>query len=180
MYNRGDYCKAHIFNPTENVVFPHVQGHLGKKVGKVVSVKNGKALLSCKLNKGDAVKFISNNTETGTALISESGNATTYLGKAFPSSEVRLTTDKQLIDEVTRISDEEALNMTKRLSKELGLGVGISSGANFLASVLSGYSDVVTIFADDNKKYLSTDLTKEKDKKNYISDKIEFLSLEVL
>ena len=87
--------------------------------------------------------------------------------------------DKSLIDEVITISDEEAINMTKRLSKELGLGVGISSGANFLASILSGYDNVVTIFADDNKKYLSTNLTKE-DNKNYLSNKIEFLSLEVL
>ena len=88
--------------------------------------------------------------------------------------------DKNLIDEVINVSDDEAINITKRLSKELGLGIGISSGANFLASVLSNYHDVVTIFADDNKKYLSTDLTKEKNKKDYISDKIEFIDLEVL
>lgn len=48
--------------------------------------------------------------------------------------------------------------MTQKLCKELALGVGISSGANFLASVLTD-KNRVTIFADDNKKYLSTALT---------------------
>jgi len=88
--------------------------------------------------------------------------------------------EKSLIDEFITISDEEAINMTKRLAKELGLGVGISSGANFLASILSGYNNVVTIFADDLKKYLTTDLIKEKDNIEYISDKIEFIHMEAI
>ena len=40
-----------------------------------------------------------------------------------------------------------------------GLGVGISSGANFLGAVLTNTVEnrtVATVFADDNKKYLST------------------------
>ena len=48
--------------------------------------------------------------------------------------------------------------MSQNLAKN-GFGVGISSGANFMASVLYAYKhkcDVVTIFADDNKKYFST------------------------
>lgn len=39
--------------------------------------------------------------------------------------------DISLIDKVITISDREALNMTNRLIWELGLGIGISSGANF-------------------------------------------------
>ena len=53
--------------------------------------------------------------------------------------------------------------MAKKLSEELGLGVGISSGANFIGCVIEGKdetSPLVTVFADDNKKYLSTDLGK--------------------
>lgn len=88
--------------------------------------------------------------------------------------------DITLIDKVITISDEEAINMTKRLASELGLGVGISSGANFLASVLSEEDNVVTIFPDDIKKYLSTDLTIEKEFKNYISNKVKFINVEVL
>ena len=40
---------------------------------------------------------------------------------------------------------------------------------------------IVTVFADDNKKYLSTDLTKEIDNnKNFVSNKIELLNYEVI
>lgn len=87
--------------------------------------------------------------------------------------------DKNLIDEVITIDDNEAINMARRLSKELGLGVGISSGANFLASVLSLKDNVVTIFADDSKKYLTTDLTSDQNS-NFISDQIKLLNIEVL
>ena len=60
-----------------------------------------------------------------------------------------------------------------------GLGVGISSGANLIAAVLSDGDDVVTVFADDFKKYLSTDLIKDiNEDKKLISNKIEILSIE--
>ena len=88
--------------------------------------------------------------------------------------------DKKMIDKIITISDDEAINMTKRLATELGLGVGISSGANFLASVLTEEENVVTIFADDIKKYLTTDLVLEKEDKEYISDKIKFINMEVI
>lgn len=89
--------------------------------------------------------------------------------------------DKNLIDDVILINDDDAINMSKVLAKNLGLGVGISSGANFLASVLSGYSNVVTVFPDDFKKYLSTDLAKENtNDMNLLSNKIVITNLEVL
>lgn len=90
--------------------------------------------------------------------------------------------DKTKIDEIILINDDDAINMSKRLSKELGLGVGISSGANFLGSVLLNdglESSVVTVFADDNKKYLSTDLSKDIDNnKDFISNQIELINYE--
>ena len=71
--------------------------------------------------------------------------------------------------------------MSRILSRKFGLGVGISSGANLLAAVMSGNNNdnIVTIFADDQKKYLSTDLRKKINKnKNLISNNIEILSIE--
>ena len=87
--------------------------------------------------------------------------------------------DKSIIDEVITIDDEDAINMARILAKKYGLGVGISSGANLIASVLTNKDNVVTIFADDFKKYLTTDLIKEisKDKK-LISNNIEIISIE--
>lgn len=64
--------------------------------------------------------------------------------------------------EVVSVDDIDSVIMAQRLSNELGLGVGISSGANFLGSVIAGNrlgsnAVITTVFADDNKKYLSTD-----------------------
>ena len=92
--------------------------------------------------------------------------------------------DKSMLDEIILVNDDDAVNMSRRLAKELGLGVGISSGANFIAGVL--YQEkvskpVVTVFPDDNKKYLSTDLSKEIDNnENFVSNKIELLDYEVV
>lgn len=92
--------------------------------------------------------------------------------------------DKNLIDEIITIDDEDAINMSKILAKNFGLGVGISSGANLLASILTAKDNdnVVTIFADDFKKYLTTDLIKEinNNNNNLISNQIEILSIKAL
>lgn len=87
--------------------------------------------------------------------------------------------DRKLIDSIISINDEDAINMARLLAKKFGLGVGISSGANFLGCVLSGYDNASTVFTDDMKKYLSTDLTKEIDsKEDMISNKITLISME--
>lgn len=92
--------------------------------------------------------------------------------------------DKNMLDEVIMVNDEDAINMSRLLAKKLGLGVGISSGANVIASILYQEKEnkpVVTVFADDNKKYLSTDLSKEIDENlEYISNKVELLGYEVI
>ena len=61
--------------------------------------------------------------------------------------------DKNYIDDIVVIDDEDAINMSRLLAKKLGLGVGISSGANFLASVLSSGNNVATVFADDFNRF---------------------------
>ncbi len=92
--------------------------------------------------------------------------------------------DKNKIDEIILVNDEDAINMSKKLARNLGLGVGISSGANFIGSILLNEklkNPVVTVFADDNKKYLSTDLSKEiADNKNFISNQIKLISYEIV
>lgn len=70
------------------------------------------------------------------------------------------------LDAVVAVDDGDAIIMAQKLSRVLGLGVGISSGANFLGALklqeeLGPDSVVVTVFSDDNKKYLSTDLMRD-------------------
>ncbi len=87
--------------------------------------------------------------------------------------------DTSILEDSILIDDMDAINMSKKLAKELGLGVGISSGANFLGSVLvNNNENVVTIFPDDLKKYLSTDLNKYSNSSNYISNDIELINYE--
>jgi cysteine synthase A len=67
------------------------------------------------------------------------------------------------LDRVVAVDDGDAIIMAQRLAAQLGLGVGISSGANFLAAMevqeeLGAGAVVATVFSDSNKKYLSTDL----------------------
>ena len=66
------------------------------------------------------------------------------------------------MDEIVDVWDGDAILMAQELARH-GLAVGISSGANLLgaievASRLGPGAAVVTVFADSNKKYLSTDL----------------------
>lgn len=87
----------------------------------------------------------------------------------------------KMIDKVVSIDDEDAINMSRILAKSYGLGVGISSGANLLAAIKNAknYDNVVTIFADDLKKYLTTDLSKKiNNNKKLLSNNIEIISIE--
>ena len=91
--------------------------------------------------------------------------------------------DQDLIDDIVLIHDCDAINMSKRIAKELGLGIGISSGANFLASTIMNKDDltIATVFADDNKKYITTKLSEKiDDNPNLISNKINLIDFEVI
>ena len=74
--------------------------------------------------------------------------------------------------------------MSKIIAKGFGLGVGISSGANFLASVLvdSEYMKIAAVFPDDNKKYISTKLSEKIDWNNshLLSNKLNLIDFEVI
>ncbi|WLT33160.1 PLP-dependent cysteine synthase family protein [Geothrix sp. PMB-07] len=86
------------------------------------------------------------------------------------------------LDDILSVDDGDAILMAQKLASR-GLGVGISSGANFLAALqaqdrLGRDAVVVTVFSDSNKKYLSTDLMKEEPAKDgFLSPQIELIGL---
>ncbi len=92
--------------------------------------------------------------------------------------------NKNDINEVILINDDDAINMSRKISKELGIGVGISSGANLIGSILLAdkiKDSVVTVFADDNKKYLSTELSNDINTNHkFISNQIELLNYSIV
>lgn len=87
--------------------------------------------------------------------------------------------DLKNLDQILSVSDGDAILMAQKLATGLGLAVGTSSGANFLGALiaqerLGGDAVVVTVFPDDNKKYLSTDLLLEEPlKKDFLSPQVE-------
>ena len=82
------------------------------------------------------------------------------------------------LEPVVDVYDGDSILMAQKLASELGLAVGISSGANFLAALkvqdaMGGDAVVATVFADDNKKYLSTDLLRDEPvKSHYLSSEV--------
>lgn len=75
------------------------------------------------------------------------------------------------LDGVVSVDDGDAIIAAQMLSRHLGIGVGVSSGANLIGAIMAaerigGDPVIVTVFADDNKKYLSTDYAKEEPMKD--------------
>ena len=89
--------------------------------------------------------------------------------------------DLSALDHVVDVDDGDAILMAQRLARRLGLGVGISSGANVLGALqileeLGGDAVVVTVLADSNKKYLSTDLFRDEPvKSDFLTPRVELL-----
>ena len=67
--------------------------------------------------------------------------------------------DPALADEDVRIGTLEAQDITRRLARQEGVLVGVSSGANLAAAIAVGRNTsgavIVTIFCDGGEKYLS-------------------------
>lgn len=90
------------------------------------------------------------------------------------------------LDTIIQVDDGDAIIMAQKFAKEFGLGVGISSGANFIGALiaqeeLGEEKNVVTVFSDSNKKYLSTDLCcDEEPKDGFYSNDVKLLGFQLL
>ena len=67
------------------------------------------------------------------------------------------------VDEIVAIKSDDAVEMAKQLSRNLGLMVGVSSGANVIASInvldrIGRDKNLVTLLPDRTERYFSTDL----------------------
>ena len=71
--------------------------------------------------------------------------------------------NRDVYDELIAVKDDDALAMTARLTREEGLLVGISAGANVWASLqvakkLGAGKRVVTMLCDTGERYLSVNI----------------------
>ena len=90
------------------------------------------------------------------------------------------------LDGVMNVWDGDAILMAQMLSTSLGLGVGISSGANMLGAIhlaeeLGEGATVVTVLPDSNKKYLTTDLCRcEPVRDDYVAPRVHLESFNAI
>lgn len=71
--------------------------------------------------------------------------------------------DQKILDKTITVKSDEAIDMARRLSRQEGLSVGISAGANVLGALkmqkeIGG--KIVTVAPDTAERYMSTDLFK--------------------
>ncbi|MFH1415993.1 MAG: cysteine synthase A [Elusimicrobiota bacterium] len=68
--------------------------------------------------------------------------------------------DKNIVDMVITVTDDEAIDVTRQLTKKEGLLVGTSSGANVYAAIHMDNSKnrIVTVLPDRSERYFSTAL----------------------
>lgn len=87
---------------------------------------------------------------------------------------------------IVQVYDGDAIITAQKVACELGLGVGISSGANIAGAIrlqqeLGKDAVVVTLLCDNNSKYLSTDMMKDEAiMPHYISSDLEFVSYDTI
>ncbi len=101
--------------------------------------------------------------EPQNAAILSGGNIGTHLQMGIGDGLIPDNLDLNIFDDIAIITDDEAINTTKRLIREEGILCGISSGTNVaaaikLAKVLGKGKTVVTVLPDTGERYFSTEL----------------------
>ena len=90
----------------------------------------------------------------------QGGRAGVHAIQGIGASFVPGILNREIYDEIITIADDEAIEMSRRLCREEGLLVGISAGANVVASLkiakrLGGGKRVVTVLPDTGERYLT-------------------------
>ncbi len=115
-------------------------------VGEVLKRRNGK------------VKIVA--VEPATSAVLSGGESGPHKIQGIGAGFVPQVLNKEVIDEIITVSDDDAFHMAKRLAKEEGLFVGISSGAAMVAALkvakkLGKGKVVVVILPDTGERYFS-------------------------
>ena len=101
--------------------------------------------------------------EPENAAILSGGNIGTHLQMGIGDGLIPGNLDQTIYNDIAIITDDEAINTTKRLIREEGILCGISSGTNVaaalkLAARLGEGKTVVTVLPDTGERYFSTQL----------------------
>lgn len=101
--------------------------------------------------------------EPENAAILSGGSIGTHLQMGIGDGLIPANLNLEIFDHIDIVTDEEALNTSRRLIREEGILCGISSGTNVtaalrLAKELGPGKTVVTILPDTGERYFSTEL----------------------
>ena len=101
--------------------------------------------------------------EPENAAILAGGTIGTHLQMGIGDGIIPPILNREIYDDIYIVTDEEAIETSKRLAREEGLMVGISSGTNVaaalrLAEKLGEGKTVVTVLPDTAERYFSTPL----------------------
>lgn len=180
-FNRLDNTVAHYQSTGTEIVkqLPSIDGF-------VSGIGTGGTLMGCalKIKERDAqAKIVAIEPDTMT-LLSSKQVIKSHRIEGIADGFIPKLVDKNVLDEVILVQDGDAIVMAQKLAQELGLGVGISSGANLIGSILLEDEiggTICTVFPDDNKKYLSTDLGRKIPlAENGLSSQVTFVSYEIV
>jgi len=108
-----------------------------------------------------AVRIVA--VEPARSPVLQGGRAGAHRIQGIGASFVPAVLNREIIDEIIGVGDEEAYATAKRLAREEGLMVGISAGANVFAALkvakrLGAGKRVVTILPDTGERYLDVDM----------------------
>jgi cysteine synthase A len=160
----GHYATDQFNNP---YIIPDHRDRLGREIweqtaGRVTAFCHGMGTASSVMGISDALKphgvFIQAHEPAASAAIS-GGERGPFVIQGWTGL-VMPHWDPERVDHLEPIGDEEALEMTLRLSREEGIFAGISTGANVvganrLAERLGPDAVIVTLAVDTGFKYMS-------------------------
>jgi cysteine synthase len=143
-----------IWNDTDGTVDIFVSG-----VGTGGTISGVGAVLK---EKNPAIKIVA--VEPKDSAVLSGGSSGPHMIQGIGAGFVPKNLNREVVDEVISVSNEDAVSMTRRLAKEEGLFAGISSGAAAHVAIELGKKaenkgkTIVFILCDFGERYLSTTL----------------------
>lgn len=161
---------------TAKEIVRQTKGEIGCFVAGVGTAGTLMGVGECLLEKTPKAQLVA--VEPSNSPLFSKGVSGKHQLQGLADEKIPLLYDKSIVDKVVSVNDQDAIAMAQKLAKTFGLGVGISSGANFVAVVKNGVDNAVSIFADDNKKYLTTSLATPIE--TPLVDKIQLLNFKAI